>query len=256
MFFNCQDTEAEIISVLHINRGNSHAYARERDFEALALRIHGSARFTHGETVFDVNAGDILYIPQYYDYRIDAGEEELLAVHFHSNNRFSENEPDIFTPIDFRYFERKLDNMCRSWSFKKTGYLYSCKSDFYKILMRISEQRQELNSNDRNKKIEQAADYIHEHYSDKNLSVDALAKMANMSDTYFRKLFVAKFHQTPLKYINELRIKKAVELLSSGYYSVTETAEKCGFDSQPYFSNIIKKATGYSPSLFKESKTH
>ena len=81
---------------------------------------------------------------------------------------------------------------------------------------------------------------------------NTLAKMANMSDTYFRKKFVRAFGTTPLLYINDLKIAHAVELLRSGYYSVEETAENCGFDNQKYFSTVIKKKTGHTPSEFKK----
>lgn len=73
-----------------------------------------------------------------------------------------------------------------------------------------------------------------------------------MCGTYFRSLFVSSYSQTPLKYINSLRIARAVKLLRSGYYSVTEVAEKCGLDNQKYLSKVIKKNTGHTPSEFKK----
>ena len=93
-----------------------------------------------------------------------------------------------------------------------------------------------------------AVEYIHEHFCDRDLTVELLAKMCSMSDTYFRKLFKQRFKVTPLKYINDLKVKYATELLRSGYYTVTEAAEKCGFDNVYYFSLFIKKETGLSPS--------
>jgi len=79
--------------------------------------------------------------------------------------------------------------------------------------------------------------------------------MCSMSDTYFRKLFVENFAVTPLKYINNLRLNYAIELLSSGYYSISEISDKCGFDSIYYFRAFIKKETGNAPSFYLERKT-
>ena len=84
-------------------------------------------------------------------------------------------------------------------------------------------------------------DYIHEHFSDADISVEKLAHMCKMSGTYFRKIFYSAFSTTPLKHINELRKKYALELLKSGYYTVGEAAEKCGFSNTYYFSSFIKK---------------
>ena len=91
-------------------------------------------------------------------------------------------------------------------------------------------------------------DFIHEHFCERDLTVESLAKMCSMSDTYFRKLFKKRFAVTPLKYINQLKVDYAVELLQSGYYTVSEVAEKTGFDNVYYFSLFIKKETGKPPS--------
>ena len=73
-----------------------------------------------------------------------------------------------------------------------------------------------------------------------------------MSDTYFRKLFVQEHHITPQCYINRLRLEMATELLRTGYYSVSEVAERCGFNSACYFSTFIKKETGLSPLQYRK----
>ena len=77
-----------------------------------------------------------------------------------------------------------------------------------------------------------------------------MAKRCNVSETYFRKLFFENYQITPLEYINNLRTEYAIELLESGYYNVTEVAEKCGFGNAYYFSTFIKKRTGHSPKKF------
>ena len=54
----------------------------------------------------------------------------------------------------------------------------------------------------------------------------------------------------PLKYINKLKLYYAKELLRSGYYTVSQVSEKCGFENIQYFSLFIKKETGKTPSQF------
>ena len=81
--------------------------------------------------------------------------------------------------------------------------------------------------------------------------MDQLAVQCGMSSTYFRKQFSSVFHTTPLKYINQLRLTYAEELLQSDYYTIEEIAEKCGFNNINYFSLFIKKQTGYPPSVYR-----
>lgn len=104
-----------------------------------------------------------------------------------------------------------------------------------------------------NSKLHEAIEYIHDNFTNPTLTVDYLAHMCGMSDTYFRRLFVKNFQVTPLKYINVLRSNYAKELLSSGYYTVSQVSDKCGFNNVQYFSLFIKKETGLSPSRFLPS---
>lgn len=250
MFFDRSDIDVKILSVLHLNWKSMHAYAAERDFCALSYRYSGGADFTHNGITRHVASKEFVYIPSGFDYHIDSEEEELFVVHFKMNG-LSENDIDTFAPSNIQYFERKLNEMYISQLRKKTGYYYSCKAAFYNILEHIAEEKCENKSELKFSLINDAADYIHEHYADSGLTVDFLAKRANMSDTYFRKLFTEQYGQTPLKYINALRIERAAELLMSGYYSVCEVAEKCGFDNAFYFSNVFLKATGKRPMQYK-----
>ena len=62
------------------------------------------------------------------------------------------------------------------------------------------------------------------------------------------------------KYISTMRTGYSVqsvdeyakEYLNSGYYTVTEIAEKCGFDDVSYFVRFFKKQTGLTPGAYKK----
>ncbi len=253
MFFDEPNNEIEFLSVLKIKNGAQHAVASNRGFHALSVRLSGEAVFTVAGTEAPVNAGDIIYIPAYLDYRIDSCNDELIVIHFNLKEVCTDSI-DVFRPSDGKYFQDKFISIHRLWQEKKPGYIYECKSALYKVLSRALSMNHGLLADFTSKKLEDSVEYIHEHYTDKGLNVEHLFRMANMSDTYYRRLFVARCGMTPLKYINSLRVALALELLSSGYYTVTQIAEKCGFDSQSYFSTVIKNETGLSPSAFLNKK--
>lgn len=140
--------------------------------------------------------------------------------------------------------------MFRAYTKKETGFEHECRSLFHKIIAGIERERETEKIKSANSGILSSIETIHEHFTDPQLTVAHLAKNCHISETYFRKLFQQYCGVSPLQYINELRLKYAMELLRSRYYTVSEVAEKCGFANPYYFSLFIKKHTGKPPSTF------
>ena len=245
MFFESDDINFRILTVLDIDRPDSKGYSGLRPFHALSYRVTGNARFTYENEVTSVAGGDLIFVPKNCPYYLEAGAERLLVVHFDTDAKL----PNTFkklTAANPEMYVRELSRLYSAWTMKRPGYKHECQYLLHKIFMNIEREAADaLNCDDQ---LNDAVEYIHEHFCDRDLTVDLLAKMCSMSDTYFRRLFKQRFKVTPLKYINDLKVKYATELLRSGYYTVTEAAEKCGFDNVYYFSLFIKKETGLSPS--------
>lgn len=96
-------------------------------------------------------------------------------------------------------------------------------------------------------------DYLHGNFTDSDLSVLTLCKIAHLSDTWFRKLFYNCYQITPVKYINNLRISYAKELIESGYYKIEQIAGMAGFDDAKYFSTVFRQHTGLSPADYRKA---
>jgi two-component system response regulator YesN len=77
-----------------------------------------------------------------------------------------------------------------------------------------------------------------------------IAKQSFMSEVYFRKLFKAEYGITPQKQIIYLRMQNAVDLISTGYYSLKEVALLSGYNDYKHFSVEFKKIKGVSPSEY------
>ena len=57
---------------------------------------------------------------------------------------------------------------------------------------------------------------------------------------------------TPIKYLNELRIRNACQMLKNSNKNITEIAYDVGYSDSNYFSRVFKKVKGVSPSEYKE----
>ena len=84
-----------------------------------------------------------------------------------------------------------------------------------------------------------------------------LAEICNISEIYFRKLFLKAYGVTPKQYIIDTRIKRAKQFLSDGNLKVISVAEECGFSNQYHFSRIFKEKTGVTPTDYgKENRIY
>jgi AraC family transcriptional regulator len=86
---------------------------------------------------------------------------------------------------------------------------------------------------------------------EKDLRIDQIAKMANLSNFYFIRLFKTEFGKTPHQYILECRIGLAKDLLNGTALSVSEISQRSGFSTQSHFTSAFRQATGESPRSFR-----
>ena len=96
--------------------------------------------------------------------------------------------------------------------------------------------------------------YLSTHVFEQDFSVETLCENANISRTYFNKIFKETYNTTPIKYINDIRINKAKLLLKSGNYSNEEIAFLCGFNDVKYFYVIFKKLTNQTTLKCKNTE--
>ena len=89
--------------------------------------------------------------------------------------------------------------------------------------------------------------YVEENL-DQELTVQAAAKIANMSESYFSHLFKSETGMSFVNYVNKVRIERAEELLRKTNKRISEVALAVGIDNPNYFSILFKKIMGRSPN--------
>lgn len=94
--------------------------------------------------------------------------------------------------------------------------------------------------------------YIQKNFHDQNLSISSIADYTFLTCTYLCSIFKDKTGKTINQYITEIRIDKAKELLGDRKVKLYDIARKVGYNDENYFSKAFKKATGFSPSDYKE----
>ena len=173
-----------------------------------------------------------------------------IAIHFTCLNDIStssfaldcKNHPEL---------KRMFTNLLKKWLTKNEICFYDCMSTMYGVIGSMSQMRsEEYIQSSGTENISAAYEYIKLHFSDKNLSIQAAANVAELSVRRFGELFRKKYKITPNRFIVQLRINAAINMLKTGSYSVAAIADAAGFSDVCYFSKVFKNVTGVSPTHF------
>lgn len=241
-----------IVEIKNMSWDISSVTVAPRPYHALVFRKEGKANFICAGKSFSTDAGEVFYMPAALEYHASYKEaNSITVIHFESDYK---GDAENFKANDFASIGALFERALRVWEDKETGYYYSAVSIIYEILARFQRSKENLFKSAYYASFFAALDYADSHYTDCELSANTLIEMSHMSGTYFRKLFIERFGKSPCEYIVSLRLGHAKKLLASGKYSVNEAALLSGFSDPKYFSRIVKKAYGVSPSrLYKHT---
>ena len=92
--------------------------------------------------------------------------------------------------------------------------------------------------------------YIDRH-SNEVLKVDDLAKMCNMSYSYFAKVFHRQYGQSCKQYIEFIRLTKAENLLLFTDYDLNTIAEETGFSDSSHLIRCFRRLYHITPKQYR-----
>ena len=103
---------------------------------------------------------------------------------------------------------------------------------------------------DMDQKIEQAKIIMNENVF-KDVDPEELAMKLNISYSWFRKIFKDYTGYAPAKYFQELKLRKAKQLLIGTSQSVKEISYLLNYTSTEHFFSLFKKRTGFTPLEYR-----
>ena len=86
---------------------------------------------------------------------------------------------------------------------------------------------------------------------DQKLTVDQLAEKAHMSPRSFARIFPSEIGISPGRFIEQLRIDRARELLESGAEGLEQIARESGFGREERLRRAFQKRLGISPAQYR-----
>lgn len=121
----------------------------------------------------------------------------------------------------------------------------------YLVFARLCEQyifvRREHSRHPKNDELSIILNYIHSEYQ-KRLTLDDLSSRLCFTKAYFCRWFKSKIGESPIDYLNTVRVRRAYELLCNTELSVTEICYQTGFADVNCFNRQFKKRMSVAPS--------
>jgi AraC-like DNA-binding protein len=93
---------------------------------------------------------------------------------------------------------------------------------------------------------------VHKYYNS-GIKLSHAAREAGMSVSCFERKFKDKTGKTFIRYVNELRVAKAKDILQEEGLSMNDVAFACGFTNQFHFTRTFKKIMQVPPMGYKKS---
>jgi transcriptional regulator GlxA family with amidase domain len=109
----------------------------------------------------------------------------------------------------------------------------------------------QLQRNHSDEKIMEAQLFIEKNYQH-SLSIEGLAGRYYMSNRNFIRRFEAATGNTPLEYLQRVRIEAAKKLLENSNDSIDQIAYKCGYDDIGFFRKIFKRNVALNPKEYQK----
>jgi two-component system response regulator YesN len=120
-----------------------------------------------------------------------------------------------------------------------------------RLVDEITKVNQQTRASGMKSSSDQLKDYLQLHYSEPDISLNTVASALSFSVSYI-SLLLKKQGTSFTKYVTELRMEKAKELLANPDAKIIVVANEVGYNDPFYFSHCFKKFYGTSPADYRK----
>ena len=217
----------------------------------IIFRPNGYSTVTFDGKVLETGPNSIHILPKKNGgkYTVEFLKPDYFIDIFFTTDKPFFKEPILINPVKNNKLNSLFNKAFSCFLKKEEGYEFECISLLYKIFAEL--QKKNYLPESKFSKIAPAVKYIESNFLSKNISCEYLANICNISYSYLQRLFNEKYGVPPKKYIIQLKINYACDLLKNSNCKIAETAEMVGFEDLYFFSRQFKKYVGLSPTEYK-----
>lgn len=146
-----------------------------------------------------------------------------------------------------RLFISLFEKLQQEQSLKK----YEGGEFLYSFLCSLLRELETPASESRSVYVQQAIVLIETNF-DKLSGIEELAAKLNISFAYLARIFKKEMGLSPIRYLTNIRLQKAMLMLLNSKASVEEIAILCGFSCGNYFCKVFRKIMKMSPLEYRK----
>ena len=244
-------TKIHSVSTIYNMKSNMRTARKQRPNWGLIFKYEGETLYKQDGKEYHSNANCIVLLPKGASYEWTCTQSgHYVVVEFESDLEC--NEIFTFEHNDPENVLKTFKDLERVWLSKKPFHELESIHATYSIILKAAKKYTKLGNyapNAKKNKLTPAVTYILNNFT-KPIKNDELAEICQISTIYFRKLFLEVYGTSPIKYIHNLRIRRAKEILRSDYTSISDVAFSLGYNNIYEFSKDFKKHTGVPPTKF------
>ncbi len=230
--------------------GNYHYMAHWHEHIEIQYFFTGKGRLKTEDGTFELAEGDIAVINSGVLHECVSGYGSWGCIILPPS--FSDCAGVKFqTKIKDENIAALFEELYRLTEEKPAGYVHAVRGYACLILSALIKGHKKEEEQTERENISAALEFIKCHYRER-ITLSDIAAQSHLSKGYLSRIFKSETGLKPTEYVNNLRLKKAAELLVSTGMNITETAEKCGFDDPNYFTRLFKKSFGKTPRDYKK----
>ena len=250
-FMNHNFTIGEITFANIVKGGTGTICNKNRKSHGIALFLGGERTFQFENKKFSVLENTLFYFPKGANYTIQVKKPfDCYAINFEMPDGAC-FEPFALKTKNVDAYLNSFQKAQKHKARKGAWAISKIKSELYNIIYNMQSEYNVPYS--KSNVIEPAVNYIALNYYKENISVEFLASLCKISSVHLRNVFAKKFGTSPIKYINNLKMARAKELLNSQFYSISEVCFLSGYNDESYFCREFKKHFDLTPSEYVKS---
>lgn len=253
---NADFTVSNVSFVYYRKYSSNYALnVRSRRYNGLTLVLSGSLCISFDDQTYSAGPGSIILQRTGDSYRLFVGSEEdveyiVISYLTEPAGIVPELLPEhVFRTEHIRRYRDAFEQALRVYNSRGICASPLLRALVQEILCNIIRESYPKSLLAENNPAAIARFFI-EEYFDQDISSDDIAEAAGCSASHLRVLFRRAYGETPIQFLNRIRVERACEMISSRMFRLDEVAAACGFQNVYYFNRVFKSITGTTPGKY------